>query len=162
MGPFTLQPGSSYYGQLTSIFCPDVSFKSLEPRGQDIKLQDLWIIWMECLSDSDTEGNKDEIGSTCLKLMGMDCVQGDVEPHFLEATARARTWAAAAKGDRCLLSQKAVTHVTRLEVDRKGPEFTGPETAVNGFDHAAAHPLFFCDCCSQCNMCVCTRAWMCL
>lgn len=43
------------------------------------------------MSNSDTVGNEDEIGSTCLKLMGMDGVQGDVEPHLLEAAAGART-----------------------------------------------------------------------
>lgn len=46
---------------------------------------------MEWLSDSDTVGNEDEIGSSCLKLMWMDCVRGDVEPLLLEAAARVRT-----------------------------------------------------------------------
>lgn len=40
---------------------------------------------------SDTIGNEDEIGYSCLKLMGMDCVWGDVEPHLLKAAAGART-----------------------------------------------------------------------
>lgn len=47
---------------------------------------------MEWLSGPDTVGNEDEIGSSCLKLMGMDCVRGDAEPHLLEAAAGARTW----------------------------------------------------------------------
>lgn len=46
---------------------------------------------MEWLSSSGTAGNEDEIGSTCLKLMGMDCVAGDIEPHLLEAAAAVRT-----------------------------------------------------------------------
>lgn len=46
---------------------------------------------MEWLSGADTVGNEDEIGSSRLKLMGMDCVRGDVEPHLLEAAAGART-----------------------------------------------------------------------
>lgn len=82
----------SSHSQLTSILCPVVSFKPLEPHEQGITHWDPWIIWMEWLSDSDTVGNEDEMGSTCLKLMGMDCVRGDVEPHLPEAAAGARTW----------------------------------------------------------------------
>lgn len=83
---------SSSHSQLTSILCPVVSFKPHEPHKQGITHWDPWVIWMERLSNSDTVGNKDEIGSTCLKLMGMDCVRGDAESHLLEAAVGARTW----------------------------------------------------------------------
>lgn len=90
--PAGIKSLSSSHSQLTSILCPVMSFKPLEPHEQGITHWDPWIIRIEWLSGSDTGGNEDEIGSTCLKLMGMDCVRGDVEPHLLEAAAGARTW----------------------------------------------------------------------
>lgn len=98
----------SSHSQLTSTRCPIMSFKPVEPHERGTTHWDLWMIWMEWLSGSDTVGNEDEIGSSCLKLMGMDCVRGDIEPHLLEATAGGgpelwACWSAAAQRDWCCL-----------------------------------------------------------
>lgn len=137
----SLQPSHS---QLTSILCPMVSFKPLEPREPGTAHWDPWIIWMEWLSSSDTVGNEDEIGCTCLKLMGMDCVRGDVEPHLLVA----RTWTVSlvnysSTGRLMRALPKGCYTCDRPELARKvRTRFNGREVAVIRLDHAAAHPLF--------------------
>lgn len=75
---------------------------------------------MGCLPDADTVGNEDEIGSTCLKLMWMDGVRGDEELRSAEAAAGARRWAAVGAKRPTPALPRAVTPVTRPEVDGGG------------------------------------------